>query len=189
MTASEPLIRICQPSDESRPVVRLFLAYSNQEDRDLVRSFREELNVVLKPSPKWQFIEFIDANTLVGEYWEDRILSELNRCDLGILLLSPAFFGSEFITNRELPVLAKKRLIPVLLKLVDWENTNTRGIEKRQVFRANPWETPQVYPAHASTKRHTWMVALGHSIHSVLDKYAQLVPGASDRDDLRSSLS
>jgi hypothetical protein len=78
-----------------------------------------------------------DTNLLVGVRWHDEIQQALTDCQLGLLLLSPAFLASEYITQQELPQFVgngAKPIIPVMLKLVDLQLHDLKGLKDYQIF-------------------------------------------------------
>ena len=81
-----------------------------------------------------------DSLILPGEKWRTELAGQIEACDYGVLLLSPAFFASTFITLKELPAFvgpeAAKHVIPVGLSRVNLDGTHrTLGVEDHQVFR------------------------------------------------------
>jgi hypothetical protein len=79
-----------------------------------------------------------DSHVLLGEDWRRRILTRLDGCDYGLLLLSPGFFGSRFILEEELPRLSGQgvdKVLPVMLKRVPMDGSRElHGVDGRQIF-------------------------------------------------------
>jgi hypothetical protein len=79
-----------------------------------------------------------DSHLLLGEDWRRQILDRLAACDYGLLLLSPGFFGSQFILREELPRLlgpGVDKVLPVMLKRVPLDDSrNLHGVDARQIF-------------------------------------------------------
>ncbi|WP_250286077.1 MULTISPECIES: toll/interleukin-1 receptor domain-containing protein [unclassified Frankia] len=79
-----------------------------------------------------------DSHLLLGEDWRRQILSRLDHCDYGLLLLSPGFFSSRFILREELPRLlgpSADKVLPVMLKRVPLDGSHDlHGVDARQVF-------------------------------------------------------
>jgi len=66
------------------------------------------------------------------------IAQAISRCDVGLLLVSPAFLGSQYIAEHELPKLlanSAKILLPVMLKKVNLHRLDLKGLEERQLFQ------------------------------------------------------
>jgi len=61
---------------------------------------------------------------VVGEEFERQILEAIGRCDFGLLLISPAFLGSKFITEKELPAFVSGNKPSVLVMLQQEETVN-----------------------------------------------------------------
>lgn len=53
---------------------------------------------MLAPSKKHEYELWQDTGLEVGEEWERQILDARDNCDFDLLLVSPAFLGSKFIT-------------------------------------------------------------------------------------------
>ncbi len=112
--------------------MRLFLSYSHKDD-DAKSALLELLDEYLCLGPTcdiWQ-----DLAILPGAHWDAEIKKALATSDIGLLLVSPAFLGSRYITDTELPALLAKRVIPVALEKVRFDGTmNLRGLESTQLF-------------------------------------------------------
>jgi hypothetical protein len=122
----------------TRVVKRLFLSWAHAD-----RAAKEALVGLLMPNLRilrdvevswWQ-----DSDLNIGQDWRREILGRIEECDYGVLLLSPAFLASEFITEHELPAFvgapAVKGALPVALKPVPLDGTRTwHGIDRHQLF-------------------------------------------------------
>ena len=116
--------------------VGFFLSYAH-DDRADVERLRSVLEPLLKTSSRFQFGEWSDHRILPGEHWRTEIEHALEGARFGLLLLSPGFLASEFITKEELPpMLAKPLVVPVELQRILFDGTmDLKGLEGRQVFR------------------------------------------------------
>src|SRR5262249_13182722 len=94
------------------------------------------LKTFLDTHPNAKFELWTDGNILPGQRWRDEIQDALRRCDFGLLLVSPSFLASNFITTAELPLLLReKRVIPVGLERVLLDGSmDLKGLEERQIF-------------------------------------------------------
>lgn len=116
--------------------VRFFLSYAH-DDRADVERFRRVLEPFLRTSSKFQFGAWSDHQILPGEHWRTEIEQALESSRFGLLLLSPGFLASGFITKEELPaLLAKRMVVPVELQRILFDGTmDLKGLGDRQVFR------------------------------------------------------
>lgn len=92
-----------RPVDAARTVTRsgVMIVYSHQ-DRDLLG----ELQVHLKPLQKaWMLDLWDDLRVDSGERGEAELRRAIAATRVALLLVSPSFVGSEFITSHALPVL------------------------------------------------------------------------------------
>ena len=97
-------------------IPRVFISYAH-EDEEWCRSIETSLSLLVRT----QRIElWTDRKTETGEYWEDRIYSEIEIADFAILVISKSFLDSDFILEQELPrIFAEKerrylRVLPVM---------------------------------------------------------------------------
>jgi WD40 repeat protein/uncharacterized protein YjbI with pentapeptide repeats len=123
-----------QYAKEERPI-RFFVSFSH-EDETLKASLLKRLLTLFRTHPTARFELWTDGEILPGKRWRAEIRNAMKKCDFGLLLVSPPFLGSEFITKKELPYLLKnKRVIPVALKPISFDGTmNLKGLEELQVF-------------------------------------------------------
>lgn len=85
-----------------------------------------------------------DRELQPGQSWRDEILEAIARCPIGLLLVSPAFLSSRFITAEELPRFVArtpdkpapgKRAIPVAVKRLAFDGTmDLKGLAEVHVF-------------------------------------------------------
>src|SRR5579863_8114116 len=113
-----------------------FLSYARRDLADVGR-FRSVLEPLLKASAKFQFGEWSDHQILPGEHWRAEIDQAFQRSRFGLLLVSPGFLASDFITEKELPPLLEKTMVvPVELQRILFDGTiDLKGLGDRQVFR------------------------------------------------------
>ena len=120
-----------------RTPVRFFISYAHDDQRyadDLVLRLQQQLT----PSRAYEYTLWRDTAILVGERWLDEIVRAIGGCDVGLLLVSPAFLGSDFIDREELPRLigqAGKPIVPVMLRPVSFERHDLKGLAEYQIYR------------------------------------------------------
>lgn len=128
--------------------VTFFVSYAHRNIA-LVHGFLEKLGDVLAPSKKYDYSLWKDSGLVVGEDWEAQIMEAIDNCDFGLLLISPAYLASKFITEKELPVFVsgEKLSIPVMLNPVDFTRHDLKGLEKKQIFRLDyeGFKEPRAY--------------------------------------------
>jgi hypothetical protein len=84
---------------------KLFISYSRKDARWL-----ERLDVFLKPfEARGRMLVWTDRELLVGEDWELAISRALAEAAVALLLVTPDFLASEYIRQRELPMLLAAR--------------------------------------------------------------------------------
>lgn len=79
-----------------------------------------------------------DKDLQVGCDWRQSIATALNETDFGLLLISPAFLGSNFIVEHELPTYLNhegKPCFPVMLAPVDFQRHDLKGLQDKQIHR------------------------------------------------------
>jgi WD40 repeat protein len=123
------------PQDVAVEPHRFFVSYAHDDARPKTELLRS-LQPLLKTHSRATFELWTDTEILPGKLWRTEIQNALEGCDFGLLLVSPAFLASQFITKEELQYLLEyKRVIPVALKPVLFDGTmNLKGLEDRQIF-------------------------------------------------------
>lgn len=83
----------------------VFISYSHKDKKWL-----ERLKVHLKPFERISKVKiFSDQDIKVDAHWRDTIRCEIEDAEIAILLVSPDFLASDFITDHELPKLFEGR--------------------------------------------------------------------------------
>lgn len=96
---------------------KVFVSYAHEDERWVTALMKH-----LKPYIRNKRIEaWYDAKIEAGQKWSDEIEKAMAEADAGILLVSPDFLDSDFIFDRELPVLMGKSVfwIPVRASAFD----------------------------------------------------------------------
>jgi hypothetical protein len=123
------------------PATKLFLSWS-RTDRTakdaLIGPLLDHLKSLSGVDVEW----WEDSHLRLGERWRRELLARLDECDYGVLLLSPAFLGSSFILDEELPRFVGSRAtrgaLPVGLKRVPLDGTRElAGVDEYQIFRTD----------------------------------------------------
>ncbi len=128
----------------SKRTVRYFVWYAHADaglkDR-LLRELKYWFGSAKGYDPQgWQ-----DTEIELGADWHAQIQAAIRTCDFGLLLVSPAFFASDYITRQELRHFistdplgldSDRRAVPVALCSLRFDGTtDMKGLEKRQIFR------------------------------------------------------
>jgi WD40 repeat protein len=116
--------------------LRYFVSYAHIDDAEC-KKLQDILATFFGSAANYTFERWHDKDILLGGEWRAEIQQALDECDFGLLLLSPAFFSSNYIKEKELPTFIRdhKPAIPVALKRVAFDGSmDTRGLEHRQVY-------------------------------------------------------
>lgn len=81
----------------TKRTVRYFVSYAHADGK-LAAQLEQELQKQLGACKHYHFERWSDHKILVGEKWHDEIQKALVECDFGLLLVSPSFLGSKYIT-------------------------------------------------------------------------------------------
>ena len=128
---------------DGKPVIRYFVSYAHK-DAKFKNALLDRLQALLRIAKEYAFEAWQDSDILIGENWRDEIQQAITQCHFGLLLVSPEFLGSKFITEKELPQflpsektpLAWRRAAPVGLKPVAFNGSmDLKGLEPLQIFR------------------------------------------------------
>ena len=123
----------------SKRTVRYFISYT-RDDKKLPDKLLTELRKKLGADADYDFQPWRDTDILVGTDWNDSIQTALKECDFGLLLVSPAFLGKKYITEKELPhfVGGDKPCVPVTLSRLDFDEMDLKGLAPSQFFGLVP---------------------------------------------------
>lgn len=109
-------------TDDSQAGAYIFISYAH-EDEDLKNELDKYLKV-LKRSSKVQV--WNDRELIAGQEWDQTIMSELNKANIILLLISVDFNASDFIWDKELASAMKRHeegsahVVPIILRKCEW---------------------------------------------------------------------
>jgi hypothetical protein len=161
-------------AETKRIKIQLFVSYAHADDA-YSKAFIEEFREMCAPSKRYEYVFWQDTGILPGEKWKEAILDALRNCDLGLLLISPAFLGSKFIEAEELPGFVgekAKPIIPVMLKKVSFQRHNLKGLEVDQIFglKVKRSEERKSFAQCGSRQRSDFVYELYDQVEARLDK-------------------
>jgi len=111
-------------TEDSQPGAYIFISYAH-EDEDLKKELDKYLKV-LKRSSKVQV--WNDRELIAGQEWDQTIMSELNKANIILLLISVDFNASDFIWDKELASAMKRHeegtahVVPIILRKCEWRS-------------------------------------------------------------------
>jgi hypothetical protein len=144
-------------------------------NKELATKFLLKFKEQVSPSKTYNYNFWTDNDILVGEQWNGQIIIALKHCDVGLLLVSPAFLGSQYINEKELPKFIGKRgkpVIPVMLQPVDFERHDLKGLLKTQIFRLDrpKFRSPKAFGDCLGNQRDQFTQELFKQVEKKLDK-------------------
>ena len=120
-----------------KPQVKFFVSYAkkNHGAKEQFMALFTEQTAVAK---RFDYQCWSDKDLCVGDDWRQSIQTALAETDFGLLLVSPAFLGSKFIVEHQLPTYLShsgKRGVPLMLAPVDFERHELKGLQDKQIYR------------------------------------------------------
>jgi hypothetical protein len=109
---------------DSQSGARIFISYAH-EDEDMKKELDKYLKV-LKRSSKVQV--WNDRELMAGQEWDQAIMTELNKANIILLLISVDFNASDFIWDKELASAMKRHeegtahVVPIILRKCEWSS-------------------------------------------------------------------
>jgi GTPase SAR1 family protein len=106
---------------------KIFICYSG-DDRELRQIFEQRLKIYLASAKNKFDTVWSDIDIIVGREWNDQIQTALAQSNIGILLVSSMFLGSEYCIGNELRQMLERckkdgyKIIPVLLRDCNFKN-------------------------------------------------------------------
>lgn len=158
--------------------VAVFVSYA-RANKDLASLLLKHFREQVEASRRFRYVFWQDKDILVGEDWQKAIGSALDRSDLGLLLISPAFLGSQYITEEELPRFVggrAKPVVPVMLQPVDLDLHDLKGLEDHQIFRLDrpAFQGPKAFADCKGARRDEFALELFRRVEARL---ARAFPG------------
>ncbi len=108
-----------------KPRARVFVSYSHKDE-----AFWPDLEDQLKILRKKKYLEWwADKDIVPGDEWEKKILDQLAKADIVLLLVSSYFLASDFCWDVELEEAIARhdsgtaRVVPVFLRVCDPDET------------------------------------------------------------------
>lgn len=137
----------------SQPL-HIFISYAHADE-----SFKNELTTMMALLKRQGWVKSWDDRQIdAGSDWRADIMKGMDRCDLALLLISPAFLASDFIQSVEMThLLARRkrdgiRVVPIIVRPCLWhldDIAQTQGLPKDGkaviTFRQDNGERDQVW--------------------------------------------
>ena len=109
-------------SDTPSSKATLFISYAHADEE-----LKNELDKYLKTLKRSGKVEsWNDRQLIAGQEWDNMIMSELNKANIILLLISVDFNASDFIWDKELASAMKRHeegtayVVPVILRKCEW---------------------------------------------------------------------
>jgi tetratricopeptide (TPR) repeat protein len=115
-------MRVDSPSSET---VQVFYSYAHEDER-LLERFNTHLSSLKREK---KIATWYDRDIHAGSDWASTINSHVNTADIILLLISPDFIASDYCYSNEAQRALERhrageaRVIPIILKPVDWQHT------------------------------------------------------------------
>ncbi len=154
--------------------ITLFVSYA-RANKVLAGNFLKRFKEQVAPSKTYAYHFWRDSKIPVGTDWHVEIEKALADCDLGLLLVSPAFLGSRYISEFELPEFTgnnRKPVIPVMLQAVDFKRHDLKGLQEQQIFRLDGerFKSPKAFGDCIGNQRDRFVQQLFCAVEDRLDR-------------------
>lgn len=165
--------------------IKVFVSYA-KSNKTAKEQFMAILSDYAGADARFEFEFWQDNQIAIGSDWNDSIHTAMAQCDVGVLLLSPAFLQSQYITEKELPVLVKKpMLFPIALAPIDFKRHDLKGLQVKQIFRldAKGLEQPRAFSELKSKRRQEFVMRLYEAVHDQLvEKLSDIKSSATKKN-------
>jgi hypothetical protein len=153
--------------------IKCFVSYA-RANKDLANRFMEKFREQAAPSKHYAYSFWRDTDIMVGEKWSEEIHEALNACQLGLLLISPAFLASQYIGEHELPRFLgsdARPVVPIMLQAVDLERHDLKGLQHSQIFRLDrpKFRAPKSYGECTGMQRDQFAQDLFRQVEARMD--------------------
>jgi tetratricopeptide (TPR) repeat protein len=181
---------VSQQPAPARRRVRYFVSYT-RDDEQLPGKLLQELRKHFSACKDYEFVSWQDTDILAGEQWHGQIQTAIGDCDFGLLLVSPAFLGKNYITKEELPhfVGGEKPCIPVALCRFDLATQDLKGLQDIQIFRyqSEGAKSARAFADHSKKLQPDFALALFKQIIARLKKVLVREPSIISKTDSSST--
>ena len=120
-----------------KPQVKFFVSYAHA-NKCAKETFMTLFAEQAAAAKRFYYQFWSDKELQIGSDWHQSISTALDETDFGLLLISPAFLGSDFVVEHELPTYlnhAGKHCFPVMLAPVDFDRHDLKGLQAKQIYR------------------------------------------------------
>lgn len=111
-------------TEDSKSGARIFISYAHEDE-----GLKKELDKYLKVLKRSSKVEVWNDRELIGgQEWDQTIMSELDKANIILLLISVDFNASDFIWDKELASAMKRHeegtahVVPIILRKCEWRN-------------------------------------------------------------------
>jgi hypothetical protein len=151
--------QLMDPEKISRKV---FVCYGRASSYQKAHELKDALEERFKPASRYSVKFWMDEQLNLAE-WHPQIQAQLDACDHGLILLSPALLASAYIRQHEFPTFgigtegAGKPFSVVGLRSIDVDNDDLHGIDASQIFW-HPHEKKRTYCGCTTSQERTAFV-------------------------------
>lgn len=138
------------------PAYSIFISYAHEDE-----AFKDQLTQQLKGLQRQGLIAPWDDRCIDGgDAWRSDIEAAIDRCDLALMLVSPAFIASDFIYAEELTRLMARRsrqgirVVPIIVKPCAWKHE--KPIESLQA-RPRDGKAIITFPEESGARAQAWV--------------------------------
>jgi hypothetical protein len=160
-----------------RRTVRFFVSYAraNAKHADALLGLLQQQ---LAPSIRYEHALWRDTCVVIGENWDREIRRALDESEVGLLLVSPAFLASKYITDIELPELLARPVLPVLLEQVSHARHDLHGLQEKQLYALTVGEQRRAFVDCSGKDKRGFASGLFAQMEARLDKLFNATRGA-----------
>ena len=167
-------------SAETAEALELFYSYAHKDER-----LRNELDKHLYNLKRQGLIhDWYDRDISAGTDWEQAIDSHLNAAQVILLLISPDFMASEYCYSIEMERALERhkageaRVIPILLKPVDWSDAPFSSLQvlPRNRRAVTSWKDRNAAFAEIAKEIRETLKQLRESLHLSINLPSLLSP-------------
>ena len=154
--------------------VSLFVSYAHA-NKKAASKFLDMFKEKTSAAKLFRYNYWDDSDLNIGKQWDESIQNAIQRCDFGLLLVSPAFLSSQYVTEKELPHYLDrdgKRCFPVMLAPVDFKRHDLKGLESLQIFRLDSenFQKPRAFTECKGQRKEDFVMELFAQVYDWLEE-------------------